>query len=212
MKAVELNPGIYWVGAVDWDLRNFHGYLTQRGSTYNAYLIVDDKITLVDTVKNYKSAEMLARISAGSLGRAILMCRGNFLDKRHQWLSRLINLPGLSREKGFEMAVECAEEAKKMDLHTSLEGEVGVLDMLTMWESWYRDLLIINAGDLTHLLMNVDFYDQLKNIAKYFKINNLIKSIFAIDQARRDLKRNRNTKLVMEHTVLGLRDLMRKKI
>ncbi len=52
------------MGGIDWDLRNFHGYLTQRGSTYNAYLIVDEKITLIDTVKHYLYDEMLARISA----------------------------------------------------------------------------------------------------------------------------------------------------
>lgn len=156
---------------------------------------------------NEEKAEMVARMSAGSLGRALTMCRGNFLDKRQQWLSILTNLPGLSREKGFEMAVECAEEAKKMDLDTTEEGNAGVLDMLTIWESWYRDLLIINTGDLNHLLMNVDFYDQLKNIVKYFKIDSLIDSLFTIDRARRDLKRNRNTRLVMEHTVLGLRRL-----
>ncbi|MBF0431982.1 MAG: FprA family A-type flavoprotein [Fibrobacteria bacterium] len=62
MKAKKIKEGIYWVGAVDWDLRNFHGYLTQRGSTYNAYLIVDEKITLVDSVKANKTDEMLARI------------------------------------------------------------------------------------------------------------------------------------------------------
>jgi len=55
---------IYWVGAVDWDVRNFHGftYSTHRGTTYNAYLIVDDKIALVDTVYGRFSAEMIARI------------------------------------------------------------------------------------------------------------------------------------------------------
>ena len=62
MKAVEIKQGIYWVGGVDWNLRTFHGYLTQRGSTYNAYLIIDEKITLVDTVKSYMTHEMLERI------------------------------------------------------------------------------------------------------------------------------------------------------
>jgi flavorubredoxin len=62
MKAVEVKEGIYWVGGIDWNLRNFHGYLTQRGSTYNAYLIIDEKITLVDTVKSYLTGEMLERI------------------------------------------------------------------------------------------------------------------------------------------------------
>lgn len=63
MKAIKLKEGIYWVGGIDWDLRNFHGYLTQRGSTYNAYLIIDEKITLIDNVKSYLFDEMIARIS-----------------------------------------------------------------------------------------------------------------------------------------------------
>ena len=63
MKPIPLNDFIYWVGGIDWDLRNFHGYLTQRGSTYNAYVIMDEKITLIDTVKYYLTDEMLERIS-----------------------------------------------------------------------------------------------------------------------------------------------------
>ncbi len=63
MQPVEIKPNVYWVGGIDWDLRNFHGYLTPRGTTYNAYLIVDEEITLVDTVKHYLADEMLERIS-----------------------------------------------------------------------------------------------------------------------------------------------------
>ncbi len=63
MKAVKLSEGIYWVGAIDWNIRNFHGYSTQRGTTYNAFLIVDEKITLIDTVKYHLIDEMLDRIS-----------------------------------------------------------------------------------------------------------------------------------------------------
>ncbi|GAW91329.1 flavodoxin/nitric oxide synthase, partial [Calderihabitans maritimus] len=36
MKPVEIKPNVYWVGGIDWDLRYFHGYLTPRGTTYNA--------------------------------------------------------------------------------------------------------------------------------------------------------------------------------
>jgi anaerobic nitric oxide reductase flavorubredoxin len=48
----KLKEGIYWVGVVDWALKKFHGHelSTHRGSTYNSYLIVDEKIVLVDTV------------------------------------------------------------------------------------------------------------------------------------------------------------------
>jgi flavorubredoxin len=62
MKSVEIKPGIYWVGGIDWNLRDFHGYKTRRGSTYNSYLIIDEKTVLVDTVKNYLLDEMLSRI------------------------------------------------------------------------------------------------------------------------------------------------------
>jgi len=52
MKAVELKNGIYWVGAIDWAVRDFHGYVTPRGTTYNNYLIMDKEVTLLDTVKH----------------------------------------------------------------------------------------------------------------------------------------------------------------
>lgn len=48
---IELTKGVYWVGAVDWNIREFHSYSLHHGTTYNAYLIVDDKIALIDTVK-----------------------------------------------------------------------------------------------------------------------------------------------------------------
>ena len=41
MKALKLCEGVYWVGAIDWNLRNFHGYETEKGSTYNAYLVLE---------------------------------------------------------------------------------------------------------------------------------------------------------------------------
>jgi len=62
-NAERISENVWWVGAVDWNVRNFHGYLTQRGTTYNAFLIVDEKITLIDTVKAEFTSEMLERIS-----------------------------------------------------------------------------------------------------------------------------------------------------
>ncbi|OQY39564.1 MAG: MBL fold metallo-hydrolase [Candidatus Cloacimonetes bacterium 4572_65] len=63
MKPIKLKENIYWVGAIDWNQRDFHGYLTQKGTSYNAYLIIDEKITLVDGVKAQFTQEMLTRIS-----------------------------------------------------------------------------------------------------------------------------------------------------
>ena len=63
MDKVTLAEGINWVGVVDWNLRDFHGYVTRRGATYNAYLISDEKTALVDTVKYLFSTELLRNIS-----------------------------------------------------------------------------------------------------------------------------------------------------
>jgi len=58
----ELKPGIDWVGAIDWNVRDFHGYSTHRGTTYNAYLIRAEKTALIDTVKAPFFEEMWERI------------------------------------------------------------------------------------------------------------------------------------------------------
>lgn len=63
-KAVKITDNVYWVGVVDWALRNFHGYTTHEGSTYNVYLILADKVTLVDTCKYPFREELMARIAS----------------------------------------------------------------------------------------------------------------------------------------------------
>jgi flavorubredoxin len=58
----EIREGIYCVGVVDWNVRSFHGYTTDKGATYNAYLIIDEKIALIDTVKAHFADELLENI------------------------------------------------------------------------------------------------------------------------------------------------------
>ncbi len=64
MPSIRVLENIFWVGAVDWNVRNFHGftYSTHRGTTYNAYLIVDEKTALIDTVYGPFAEEMIERI------------------------------------------------------------------------------------------------------------------------------------------------------
>jgi flavorubredoxin len=64
VKAIEIKPDIYWVGAVDWAVRDFHGYVTPRGTTYNNYLINDKQVTLVDTVKHTFAGTSIANIQS----------------------------------------------------------------------------------------------------------------------------------------------------
>jgi len=60
----ELAKGVYWVGVTDWAIRHFHGFelSTHRGTTYNSYLILDDKTVLVDTVLGSHQDELIANI------------------------------------------------------------------------------------------------------------------------------------------------------
>ena len=63
MKPIEIAEGIFWVGSLDWNIRDFHGYSTNQGTTYNSFLILDEKITLLDTVKKEFADDLLTNIS-----------------------------------------------------------------------------------------------------------------------------------------------------
>lgn len=126
MRALEIKKGIYWIGAIDWDLRNFHGYLTQRGSTYNAYLVIDEKITLIDTVKHYMFDEMLARIKSVIDPAKIDIIVSNHVEMDHSGC-----LPKI------------AELAKKAVIITSPNGEKG----LKMHYGDGLNLKVVNSGE-----------------------------------------------------------------
>ncbi len=109
MKAIKITENIYWVGGIDWDLRNFHGYLTQRGSTYNAYLIIDEKITLIDNVKYYLYDEMIERISS-----VIDPTKIDYIIQNHVEMDHSSSLP---------MLMKLIPNAK---IYTSPNGEKGL--------------------------------------------------------------------------------------
>jgi len=83
LSEVKLTEGVYWVGALDWNLRDFHGYVTPRGTTYNAYLIIDEKIVLVDTVKHGFAEEMIQRIRGIINPEDIDYLISNHVEKDH---------------------------------------------------------------------------------------------------------------------------------
>jgi len=64
METIKIKPDIYWVGAIDWAVRDFHGYVTPNGTTYNNYLILDEQITLLDAVKHDFAEVSIANIES----------------------------------------------------------------------------------------------------------------------------------------------------
>lgn len=130
MEPLEIKKDIYWVGAIDWDLRNFHGYLTQLGSTYNAYLIIDEKKTLVDTVKQYKFEEMLGRIK-----RLIDPSKIDYVISNHSEMDHSGGLPGIM------------DIAKKATIIASPNGEKGLKKHFK--KDW--KFKVVNIGDSVNI-------------------------------------------------------------
>lgn len=84
MKPVEIKKDIWWVGCVDWNRRNFHGYsLSPRGTTYNNYLIMDEKVTLVDTVDREFFNQMKCNLAHVLQGKKIDYFVINHLEPDH---------------------------------------------------------------------------------------------------------------------------------
>jgi flavorubredoxin len=63
MNPIEIAPGVYDVGVTDWNIRDFHGYSTDLGTTYNAFLVIDEKIALIDSVKKEFADQLIENIS-----------------------------------------------------------------------------------------------------------------------------------------------------
>lgn len=90
-----LRDGIDWVGYVDWTVRDFHGYDTEQGSTYNAYLVRDEQTALIDTVKAPYADILLDNIAALADFDSIRYVICNHAEPDHAGaLSRVLeNLP-----------------------------------------------------------------------------------------------------------------------
>jgi len=117
MNAIKVAEDIYWVGAIDWNVRNFHGYITEKGSTYNAFLIMDEKATLIDTVKAPFSSELLSRIKALIDPRKIDIVIANHIEVDHSG--------------GLPSILEAAPEAEFYCSHTALQDFPGYYDTST---------------------------------------------------------------------------------
>ncbi len=85
-RAVRITDRVYWVGAIDWQIRDFHGYSTRRGTTYNAYLVLADDVTLIDTVKASFRDEFMSRIRSVVDPRDIKVVVSNHSEMDHSGL------------------------------------------------------------------------------------------------------------------------------
>ncbi len=93
--ARKITEHISWVGKIDWDLRTFHGeeYSTHRGSSYNSFLIRDEKVALIDTVWMPHDDDFVA-----SLKKEIDLDKIDYIIANHSEVDHSGALPKIMRE------------------------------------------------------------------------------------------------------------------
>ncbi len=117
MDPIKIAENIYWVGVIDWHIRDFHGYSTYKGTTYNAYLILDEKITLIDTVKKDFFEEFIAKVS-----KVVDPKKIDFVISNHTEMDHSGSLVNTMNVIGKDKPVFCSEMGyKNLKMHFSEE-------------------------------------------------------------------------------------------
>ncbi len=191
MEKVELKKGIYWVGAIDWNIRDFHGYSTPLGTTYNAYLILDEKNVLVDTVKAPFYLEMLGRISEIIDPSKIDVVVSNHVEMDHSGsLTQIVERIGsplvITSERGqkglmkhykksFKFKTVKSEETFSIGHRTLTFVEAPMLHWPDSMFTYIKEdqLLLPNDAFGQHIASSQRFEDEvgdgvMKHAAKYF--------------------------------------------
>ncbi|MBN1841452.1 MAG: FprA family A-type flavoprotein [Deltaproteobacteria bacterium] len=108
MKPIEIAEDIYWLGVIDWNIRNMHGYSTPYGTTYNAFLIVDEKIALIDAVKKEFADELIDGISQIVEPKKIECVISNHTEMDHSG-----GLPRVMHRLGEDKPLYCSKMGLK---------------------------------------------------------------------------------------------------
>ena len=110
MGSFAIKPNIYWVGARDWNVRSFHGpaFSTHKGTTYNCYLIKDEIVTLVDTVHEPFTEEMLQNLQEVTSIKDIKQIVINHVEPDHSGA-----FPKLVELIGRDVKVICSAKGKE---------------------------------------------------------------------------------------------------
>ncbi len=108
MRPLEIAKGVYNVGVIDWNIRDFHGYSTYRGTTYNAFLIVDEKIALIDTVKKNFSDQLIENIS-----KIVDPKKIDYVISNHTEMDHSGGLPRIMHRVGEDKPLYCSKMGAK---------------------------------------------------------------------------------------------------
>jgi len=138
----EIAPNVYWVGKIDWELRKFHGeeYSTHRGSSYNSYLIKDDKTALIDTVWLPFAEEFVS-----NLAREIDFDKIDYVIANHAEMDHSGALPELMRHIPDKPIYCTANAVKSLKGHYHQDWNFQVVKTGDKLSLGKKDLVFVEA-------------------------------------------------------------------
>ncbi len=159
---------------------------------------------LIDEMQeDNQRAMLIAGLSEGSLGRALEIRENSFLEERMDSLSTIMDLSDLSLSRVFEAATDYVNRFAKKS--AGGPSGIGIFELMGIWKTWYRDMIVVKTGGPEGSLINLDLVDEVKERAYRINADSLIECFLLTDQAQRDLMRNPNQGLLLEKTLLDLR-------
>ncbi|MEW6185831.1 MAG: anaerobic nitric oxide reductase flavorubredoxin [Thermodesulfobacteriota bacterium] len=138
----EITPNVHWVGKIDWELRKFHGeeYSTHRGTSYNAYLVRDEKIALIDTVWMPFAKEFVA-----NLEKEIDLNKIDYVIANHAEMDHSGALPELMRRIPDKPVYCTANGVKSLKGHYHQDWDFHVVKTGDKLSLGKKDLVFVEA-------------------------------------------------------------------
>jgi DNA polymerase-3 subunit delta' len=142
---------------------------------------------------------LLAKLSEGSIARAVQMLEEEYESRRSECFSRLMGLSRLTDGELLELAMELKGKGREQQAPIEL--------LFSLWKTWLRDLLLLKAGGPERLLIHEDRLAELKSARNAYRIDSLIEALTLLDQAEKDMAGYRNMELMLENLLLALKRL-----
>ena len=151
-----------------------------------------------------EGAKIVARLSEGSLGKAIRMAEGDLLVARVGWIEMLHSAIKGPPDAVLDAAQKLSELGKKAGSSKAF-SEDRIAVMLGIWKSWYRDLVLVKLEDAAGLIVNTDMIGHLREASEGYTTEGLVQSLGVIARAEHDLMDNKNALILIEQSLFGLK-------
>jgi DNA polymerase-3 subunit delta' len=151
-----------------------------------------------------EKARIVAKLSEGSLDKAIALSKDELFAHRVNWIMKANSVIDKSSDVILDLARELSGFGKSSATKKDTKNDTIAL-MLSIWKSWYRDMLLFKLEGDRGLILNSDLIAQLKKTSALYTVDALMRSLKVIAGAEYDLIENRNLLFLLERSLLGLK-------